>query len=421
MSRSVFFPGDILLPRTTDMLRWSVIACDQFSAQPDYWEAVEALVGDQPSTRWLMLPEAYLKTVDTEAETKKINATMERYQQEGIFQCMQNSYIYIERTLPSGDVRKGLLGLLDLEAYDYSSNTDSMVRPTEGTVESRLPARVHVREGATLEMPHIVVFIDDAERQVIEPFASRTAQLQKLYDFDLMLDGGHLAGWRIHARQVPELEQALIHLGAPEIMLQKYDHTGKPVVYAVGDGNHSLATAKVCWEQLKKNLTPEQQKTHPARYSLVELVNLHDDAIAFEAIHRAVFETNPTAFLKEAQAYWTGVSKAEGEAHEIICMADGNQMAIEVKGLTIGQTIAAADAFCEDYIATHGGEIDYIHGDDTVVELAAQAGCAGILLPSMDKEELYPSILKSGVFPRKSFSIGHAQEKRYYLECRAIR
>ena len=421
MLESVFFPGNILLPHSMDLSRWSVIACDQFSAQPEYWKAVETLVGEQPSTRWLMLPEAYLKTVDTEAETKKINAVMEQYQQEGIFQCIENAYVYIERTLPSGAVRKGLLGVLDLEAYDYRQDTDSIVRPTEGTVESRLPARVRVRKGASLEMPHVVVFIDDAECQVIEPFSRRTTQLTKLYDFDLMLGGGHIAGWCVEEQKFPELKQVLAQLGAPEVMQQKYGHTGKPVVYAVGDGNHSLATAKVCWEQLKKKLTPEQQKVHPARYSLVELVNLHDHAITFEAIHRAIFATDPSHFFQEAQRYWSEVSKKNGELHEIICITREGKMSIGVRGLTIGQIIGAADAFFASYTTTYGGEIDYIHGDDTVVELAMQENCAGILLPSMDKAELYPSILKSGVFPRKSFSIGHAQEKRYYLECRKIR
>ncbi len=421
MSEPVFFPGDILLPRSADLMRWSVIACDQFSSQPDYWSAAEALIGDQPSTRWLMLPEAYLKTVDIEAETQKINTTMERYQQEQIFECIEDSYIYIERTLPSGAVRKGLLGLLDLEAYDYRKGTDSMIRPTEETVEDRLPARVRVRENASLEMPHIMVFLDDAECQVIEPLSAQTQQLQKLYDFDLMMGGGHLAGWRIRGQQLPAMEQALSHLGTPDAMQRKYGYTGKPVVYAVGDGNHSLATAKVCWEQWKKRLTPEEQKHHPARYSLVELVNLHDDSIEFEAIHRAVFATDAVPFLEEAQAYWTRISKPEGESHRVSGMAGGKQLVWEVKGLTIGQIIAAADDFCTAYIASHGGEIDYIHGDDTLRELTARKGCAGIALPKMDKAELYPCILQSGVFPRKSFSIGHAQEKRYYLECRTIR
>lgn len=421
MSESVFFPGDILLPRTADLQRWSVIACDQFSAQPEYWKETEALVGDQPSTRWLMLPEAYLKTVDTEAETEKINATMDRYQKEGVFQCMERSCVYIERTLPSGNVRKGLLGLIDLEAYDYSRDTTSMVRPTEGTVESRLPARVRVREGASLEMPHIMVFIDDAAQQVIEPLGEQKAQMQKLYDFDLMMGGGHLAGWRICGDQLPALEQKLVHLGDPEVMQEKYSHSGKPVVYAVGDGNHSLATAKVCWEQIKQTLTPEQQKNHPARYSLVELVNLHDESIVFEAIHRAVFDTDNAAFLEKAEAFWNGISKAEGDVHHVTCMAGGKQFTAQVRGLTIGEVIGAADTFCESYLAEYGGEIDYIHGDDTVAEMASRDGCAGILLPSMNKAELYPTIIKSGVFPRKSFSMGHAEEKRYYLECRAIR
>ena len=272
----VFTPADILLPRVDDMTKWSCIACDQFTAEPEYWREAERIVGSEPSTLRLMLPEAWLGVRDSAAETRKIYAAMKDYVNRGIFRTVEQSFIYVERTLPSGAVRRGLVGKLDLECYDWAPGSATPVRATEGTVESRLPARVEVRRGATLEMPHIMVFIDDPENAVIPSAAGGEA----LYDFELMLGGGHIRGSRVTGEAAERLTAAL---EAPE----------GSVRFAMGDGNHSLAAAKRCWEQIKRNLPESELETHPARYALAEIVNIHDEAVTFEPIHRVLLETVP--------------------------------------------------------------------------------------------------------------------------------
>ena len=281
----VFTPADILLPRVDDMTKWSCIACDQFTAEPEYWREAERIVGSEPNTLRLMLPEAWLGVRDSAAETRKIYAAMKDYVNRGIFRTVEQSFIYVERTLPSGAVRRGLVGKLDLECYDWAPGSATPVRATEGTVESRLPARVEVRRGATLEMPHIMVFIDDPENAVIPSAAGGEA----LYDFELMLGGGHIRGSRVTGEAAERLTAAL---EAPE----------GSVRFAMGDGNHSLAAAKRCLEQIKRNLPESELETHPARYALAEIVNIHDEAVTFEPIHRVLLETVPRGFIEEAAA-----------------------------------------------------------------------------------------------------------------------
>lgn len=421
MSKEVFLPGNILLPRDADMEKWSVIACDQFSAEPEYWAEVEKAVGDAPSTLRLMLPEAYLETKDTAAEVGKINGTMARYLEDGIFKTVENSYVYVERRLPDGKLRRGLVGVLDLEAYDYRPGAAAAVYPTEGTIVDRLPPRVKVREGAELELPHILVFIDDAEQSVIEPLAEKTGGLPDLYDFELLSGGGHISGYRVAGEEADAVRQALLRLGTPEVAAKKYGAGVKPIVYAIGDGNHSLATAKLCWENLKKTLPESEWESHPARFSMVELINLHDSSIEFEPIHRAIFDTEPAHFMADMREFWKIRSKGSGEGHPVRFIAGDMAEDFSVTGLTIGEVIGAAQEFCDSYVEKYGGRIDYIHGDETAAEMASRPGCAGVLLPKLEKGELFPSIMASGVFPKKSFSIGHAREKRYYLECRRIK
>ena len=402
------------------MTRWSVVACDQFSSEPAYWEAVERTVGDAPSALRLMLPEVYL---DRQAEAApQIDRTMVEYLSSGVFRTLENSYIYLQRRLPDGGVRQGLLGLLDLEQYDYGATSVSPVRATEGTIEERLPPRVQVRRGAALEMPHILVFIDDPAQTVIQPLAAQVTDDRKVYDFELMEGGGHITGWQVDGALAQEVDAAIARLSDQTALKEKYGtDMGAPVIFAMGDGNHSLATAKRCWEELKPTLKPAERETHPARFSLVELVNLHDPSIGFEPIHRVIFDTDPAAFIEEAAVFWATHSGLAGEAHTVRCIAGDQVKEFQVCGLTIGETIAEAQALCDDYAAAYGGHIDYIHGDDTAAEMASRPGCAGILLPKMEKEELFPSIMRSGAFPKKSFSIGHARDKRYYLECRKIK
>jgi len=414
----LFVPGDILLPKNVDMSLWSVIACDQYTSQPEYWDAVGEKVGNAPSTLRLILPEAYLETKDTLAETEKINETMEEYLSEDVFEAVADSFIYVERELTVGETRRGLVGLIDLEAYDYRADSVSPVHATEGTVEARLPPRVKIREGASLELPHIVVFVDDPENTVF----TGVNEGEKLYDFELMDGGGHITGRRVFGKAAEEVQTALSKLGEPEYLEKRYSLRGKaPVVIAMGDGNHSLATARLCWEKIRKNLTPAEREKHPARFGLAELVNIHDPSIGFEPIHRVLFCTGTESYFKAAKSFFESVCKKGSTAHEITLACGGSTEKIRVTGLTIGNLIAVSQSFCEEYIKEHGGKIDYIHDDDTALEMAKRENCAGLLLPAMDKNELFPSIMESGAFPAKSFSIGPARDKRYYLECRKIK
>ena len=393
----VFTPADILLPRVDDMTKWSCIACDQFTAEPEYWREAERIVGSEPSTLRLMLPEAWLGVRDSAAETRKIYAAMKDYVNRGIFRTVEDSFVYVERTLPSGAVRRGLVGKLDLECYDWAPGSATPVRATEGTVESRLPARVEVRRGATLEMPHIMVFIDDPENAVIPSAAGGEA----LYDFELMLGGGHIRGSRVTGEAAERLTAAL---EAPE----------GSVRFAMGDGNHSLAAAKRCWEQIKRNLPEAELETHPARYALAEIVNIHDEAVTFEPIHRVLLETVPRGFIEEAAAR---LPRGKGQA--VTLLAGRREMEIET-GMPLGALVALVDELLGDWRREHGGEPDYIHGDEEARALGGKPSSVGVLLPRLEKAELFPYITEHGPYPKKSFSIGHARDKRYYLECRAI-
>ncbi|MEE0795581.1 MAG: DUF1015 domain-containing protein [Oscillospiraceae bacterium] len=393
----VFTPADILLPRVDDMTKWSCIACDQFTAEPEYWREAECIVGSEPSTLRLMLPEAWLGVRDSAAETRKIYAAMKDYVNRGIFRTVEDSFVYVERTLPSGAVRRGLVGKLDLECYDWAPGSATPVRATEGTVESRLPARVEVRRGATLEMPHIMVFIDDPENAVIPSAAGG----EVLYDFELMLGGGHIRGSRVTGEAAERLTAAL---EAPE----------GSVRFAMGDGNHSLAAAKRCWEQIKRNLPESELETHPARYALAEIVNIHDEAVTFEPIHRVLLETVPRGFIEEAAAR---LPRGKGQA--VTLLAGRREMEIET-GMPLGALAALVDELLGDWRREHGGEPDYIHGDEEARALGGKPSSVGVLLPRLEKAELFPYITEHGPYPKKSFSIGHARDKRYYLECRAI-
>lgn len=393
----VFTPADILLPRVDDMTKWSCIACDQFTAEPEYWREAERIVGSEPSTLRLMLPEAWLGVRDSAAETRKIYAAMKDYVNRGIFRTVEDSFVYVERTLPSGAVRRGLVGKLDLECYDWAPGSATPVRATEGTVESRLPARVEVRRGATLEMPHIMVFIDDPENAVIPSAAGGEA----LYDFELMLGGGHIRGSRVTGEAAERLTAAL---EAPE----------GSVRFAMGDGNHSLAAAKRCWEQIKRNLPESELETYPARYALAEIVNIHDEAVTFEPIHRVLLETVPRGFIEEAAAR---LPRGKGQA--VTLLAGRREMEIET-GMPLGALVALVDELLGDWRREHGGEPDYIHGDEEARALGGKPSSVGVLLPRLEKAELFPYITEHGPYPKKSFSIGHARDKRYYLECRAI-
>ncbi len=407
----IFRPADILVPEC-DMHKWSVVACDQFTSEPEYWRQVRTIVGEAPSTLHMMLPEAELSTKDPEAESVKINAVMQRYLDTGLFYKYADSYIYLERTLKSGAVRRGIMGVFDLEAYDWADGTHSPIRATEHTVEDRLPPRVKIRKNAPLEMPHIMIFMDDPENEVF----SAVKKGEQVYDFELMQNGGSISGWLVADNDA--LSKAVEHLSDENELVKKYGSADNAIVFAMGDGNHSLAAAKRHWEQVKAGLSESDMEKNPARYALAELVNIHDEAITFEPIHKVIFETEPERFVAEAREFFAA-SIGEGKSIDLVT-GEGIER-LNIAGLTIGQLIGRCEDFCKSYAERHGGYIDYIHGDCECIEMSQRFGCAGILLPRMEKSELFTSVMNGGPFPKKSFSIGHGSDKRYYLECRKIR
>ena len=417
MENRIFLPGDILLPAHCDMRLWSVVACDQFTSQPEYWFEAENLVGGAPSTLRLMLPEAFFGVRDTAQETEKLLDNMESYLKTGVFRTVRDSYIYIERTLPDGMLRRGLLGLVDLEEYDYHRGVMSAVHSTEDVVEDRLPPRLEVRSRAALEMPHIMLFIDDAGRTVIEPLRDMVGGGDMEYDFDLMLGGGHITGWRVHGGAAAKVSGALAALADPAALREKYS-ADTLTAYAVGDGNHSLAAAKLYWEKLKPTLTEAERGNHPARFALAELVNAQDEAIGIEPIHRVLFGVDGGDFLAKARSE---LSSGSGNVRDVTVCTEASRETISVPAESMAELIGRCETFCRAYIASCGGKLDYIHDDQTAAGLASRHGSAGLLLPAMGKSELFSSIIASGGFPRKSFSVGHARDKRYYLECRRLK
>lgn len=414
MQRRLFRPADILLPVNCDMPLWSVVACDQFSSDPAYWDAVAEKTEGKPSTMHMILPEAYLETVDQEKVSRKINETMAAYLERGIFRTLENSYIYVERTLPDGTLRRGLVGVVDLMHYDYHEGSTTYVRATEHTVESRLPPRVEIRKNAVLEMPHIMLFIDDRADMVMRSAAVSAGPA--IYDFDLMCGGGHIVGRPISDVNADVMTAMLDELTDDALLEQKYGFSQGAIVYAIGDGNHSLAAAKNCWEEIRKGLTAEEQEHHPARFVLVELMNIHDAGVSFHPIHRAVFGVDSEAFAREADA---ALFSESGTA--VTMVTEKGTVERYVRAHSIGQVIELVDSFCQTYAAKCGAQVDYIHGDREAAEFGKAKGNAAILLPAMEKEELFTSVMDTGVFCKKSFSIGEAAEKRYYLECRKIK
>ena len=416
----VFLPADILLPKNADMEKWSTVACDQFTSQPEYWDAVDEFVGQEPSTLRLMIPEAYFGLRDVPAEIEKVNANMARYMEQGILETVPDSFVYVERQIADGRIRRGLVGKLDLEAYDFHPEVDALVKASENTVVSRLPPRIKIRKAAPVEMPHVMVLIDDPEKTVVEPLNAKKAELETLYDFELMQEGGRITGRRVSGSLAQEVVDALSALGAQDKFEARYGMADKPLVlFAVGDGNHSLATAKACWEELKPSLSAEEREKHPARWALVEVVNIHDEALDFEPIHRVVFNVEPEKLLADFLAAAPEVTQGEGEGYPVECAFGGKRVDLKVQGISTAHVIAVLQNFLEGYVEDLE-KIDYIHGDADTRELADKPGNIGFLLPAMEKSDLFRAVVSGAVFPKKSFSMGHARDKRYYLECRKI-
>ena len=423
--QTAFYPADILLPQTAEMKKWPVVACDQFTSQPDYWQAAEAVVGEAPSALRLVLPEVYLNGPDVDKRIETINASMDRYLADGLFRTLSDSLIYLERTQSDGRVRHGLIGCVDLEQYDFTPGSGALIRATEGTVLERIPPRVRVREHAALELPHVMLLIDDPRRSVIEPLTGETGVMEALYDTDLMLGGGHVKGWRLTDSQMSRVANTLSALKSPEAMADKYGMAdAPPLLFAVGDGNHSLATAKACYENLKKVTPPERWASLPARYALVEVVNLHDDALTFEPIHRVLFNVDCATVLLSLIT-WSDSNMVGccfgGSKKQPFTLA-GPHMAnvLSFEDPTEPLTVGTIDDFISDYIERHPeAKVDYVH-DEPAVRALCKQGAVAFLMPPFAKSDLFRGVVMGGVLPRKTFSMGHAEEKRYYIECRKI-
>ena len=404
-----FYPADILLPCGADMKKWAVIACDQFTSQPEYWQAVEAAVGDAPSALRLILPEARLGQEGEADEIAAIHNAMESYLEGGLFRTLPRSMVYVRRTQSDGRVRQGLVGMVDLERYDFTPGSGALIRATEGTVLSRIPPRMAVRRGAPLELPHVMLLIDDPECTVIEPLAAGEG-METLYDFDLLQGGGHLYGSRLTQAQMEQAAQALDRLTRGE------EH---PMLFAVGDGNHSLAAAKACYEERKAS-APEGAVL-PERFALVEVVNCHDPALTFEPIHRCLFGVEPEAVLSALLDYYPGAYAGEGEGHTVSFTWSGGSGTITVPEPRAHLAVGTLQTFLDDYLASHTGRLDYIHGEDAARSLGRRSGNLAFCLPAMEKSQLFPTVMADGVLPRKAFSMGEARDKRYYVEARCLR
>lgn len=424
--------ADILLPRPgVDLSKWAVIACDQFTSQPEYWRQVEALTAGVPSTYHMILPEVLL---GTEAEVARIQTTqqaMRAYLDQGLFE-QHSGVILVERTA-LGKTRHGVMLALDLENYDYNKGSQTLIRATEGTILERLPPRMRIRQGAPLELPHILVLIDDPQQRVIEPLVAACASHSPLYDFNLMLGSGHLRGWEVPEEAEKQMVTALESLADAQAFHSRYSVDEKGILlFAVGDGNHSLATAKAIWEQIKTQVGMD----HPSRFALVEVENIHDPGLEFEPIHRVCFKVredpqtaitrqfgaavrfSPCASAEECAAI---VHTRQNQYQTVGMVTPAGAFTIEFLRPSANLPVGTLQSFLDVWLKSGGFEsIDYVHGEDVVLVLGQQQGNVGFILPAMPKSDLFKTVILDGALPRKTFSMGEAKEKRFYMECRRI-
>ncbi len=420
-----FQRADILLPKFSKdnekMKKWSVVACDQYTSEPEYWDAVAMSAKDEFSTLHLTVPEIFLNDADIVERIKKTNDYMAKYIREDVFCEYKNTYIFVERTLANGVKRLGIVGMVDLEDYDYAPDSQTKIRATEGTVISRIPPRLKVRQEALLELPHIMLLVDDADCDIIEANIEMIDSFEKLYDFDLMQNSGHITGYKMSEEACRLLDEKLIDLDNIERFNETYGVSKSyPLIYAMGDGNHSLATAKTHYENLKKEIG-ETAKQSPARYALCELVNLHDKSLEFEAIHRVVFDVDIEDFYSSLGEKYQLSYDESAKGQTFILIADGSEKRITITNPTEYLTVASVQKFIDEYIDKKGGEVDYIHGEDVVRKLSREKRNVGIILEAMDKGDLYKSVILDGALPRKTFSMGEACDKRFYTEVRKIK
>ncbi|NLU53082.1 MAG: DUF1015 domain-containing protein [Clostridiaceae bacterium] len=431
--------SSVLLPNDNiDMQRWAVVACDQYTSEPEYWNDIDKFVQDKPSTLRMIFPEAFLDTEDENEKSlriSKINETMESYIKNGVFKELKDSVILVERTFRNGHTLHGIVFSVDLEKYDYSKGSQSLIRATEGTIIERLPPRIRIRERAPLELPHIMLLIDDKEKSVIEPLVQKSSQLQPAYSFELMKDSGSIKGWVVDQEtDIENMANALLKLADADAFKERYninDQLGV-LLFAVGDGNHSLATAKACWENLKKTLPAHELINHPARYALVEVVNLHDSGLVFEPIHRVVFNIDAESLINAYLSYYKekgcnayavfGNERPASDGHVIKFVTSDKTGYLVVECPVYNLDVGTLQNFLDYYLKSNkNASIDYVHGDDVTERLGKQPGNIGFFLSPMDKNELFRTVILEGALPRKTFSMGEASEKRFYLEARRIR
>lgn len=389
--------ADILLPKK-NFENWAVIACDQYTSEPEYWKETEEIAGDKPSAFNIILPEVYLQE-DNSERIEKINKTMLEYLNSDVFTCYENICVYIERTLNNGKLRRGILGLIDLEDYSYVKGSNTLIRATEQTVLERIPPRVDIRKGAPLELPHIMLLIDDKNETVIEPLSEKAQEFEKIYDFTLMQNAGSIKGYAIDDESLEKVQVALNDLA---------NASSDGFLFAMGDGNHSLASAKECYVQGKG-----------PRYALAEVVNIHDSSLQFEPIYRVLFGVNPKKVIDDFVNSLGGEYYGD-DAQKFTCVFGNETKNISVK--PNGKLcIATLQTFLDEYIKENIGiKLDYIHGENSVYELCKTENTLGFIFNGMEKSELFPAIIEDGSLPRKTFSMGHADDKRFYLEARKI-
>ena len=396
---------DILLPRSADLSKWAVVACDQFTSQKDYWQSLDSYVGSSESTLRLIYPEVYLGEKDGDVRIKNIHATMAQYLENSVFEEHKNTFVLVKRVTSFGNVRWGIVAGIDLDDYCFTHPSHAQVRSTEDVVMDRIPPRLKIREGAPLELPHVILLIDDAKRSVIEKLAEEKHEV--LYDFDLNMNGGHVTGYKVCADEAINL-------------LEKYTEDklrdGSDFFFAVGDGNHSLATAQAYWNEIKPTLSEEERKTHPARFALCEIENLYDDGIVFEPIHRFVFGADEE-LIKLISEKVGAVVKAYVNGKPADCV-NGNAVC-GVKNSA--EAISAVQAVVEEYVKSHSDcYVDYIHGEDNLMSVAGEHKGVALVMPPMQKQELFAYVSEHGTLCKKTFSMGEAQEKRYYIEAKRI-
>ena len=409
---------NILLPNENiDLTKWTVIACDQYTSNQEYWNNVENIVGDNPSTLRLTLPEIYLEREDELERISNINKTMTNYLSTGVLKEYKDTMFYIERTLGNKKIRKGIIGVIDLEEYDFKEGSTSLIRATEKTIIERIPPRVKIRENATLELPHIMLLIDNEEKDIIDNIDS--SKLDKVYDFDLMNNSGHLVGYQLSEEEINRITTNLEKYLDKDLFNKKYGTENKDVLlFAVGDGNHSLATAKTIYEELKETLSEEEYLNHPSRYALVEIVNLHSSSLDFEPIHRVVFDVDIKDLLNELNKYYDLNTTGVGQNFKVITATE--EKTYYISNPKSNLAVGSIQIFLDEYLKDKSSKIDYIHEEDAVKELVGDNNI-GFVFDTISKNDLFKTVILEGSLPRKTFSMGVSNDKRFYLESREIK